>query len=167
LSKKTINRHASGAHVPTRITVTLAAHKQANLESSESDSSTCDLSGDSDGYDPHPLVIPADGEVTEDLNTGTWNTLDEDQHGGLPEIIQKAWSRSRNAPNEYNSDDEDDHLNQNAVENNENTAENGSQPMAGADMGADTDSDVDSEFEWEGSGMRNGLGMEDLVDEDF
>jgi hypothetical protein len=39
--------------------------------------------------------------------------------------------------------------------------------MAGADMGADTDSDVDSEFEWEGSGMRNGLGMEDLVDEDF
>jgi hypothetical protein len=73
--------------------------------------------------------------------------------GGLERIIQTTWSGCRSQVDEYESDAED-----------EDYEENTSPPMTNA---RHADSEIDSEFEWDGMGKRNGLGMDDLVDEDL
>jgi hypothetical protein len=157
LSEKTINRHASGTHVPTRITVTLASSGPQNHEdhdfsgSEDSDDHPVDTprSRPSDAFDPTALDPDA-----LDLDPLAWTEESQsDEKGeGLPSIIQETWSGCRSRVDEYQSDADEDDFD-----------ENGSQPMSDTD----TDTFPESEFEWEASRMCNGLGMNDLIDEDL
>lgn len=157
LTKKTIKRHASGAHVPTRITVTLAAHKQANPETSDSDASggdSGDLSGDfnpADGPIPLDADTPADAPACIPVEE---HDQSEAKAGGLPELVRNAWGGSRSRLYEYQSDMEE-----------EDFYEKGSQ--AKPDEDGDTDTEGGSEFEWEERGIRKDLGIDDLVEEDL
>jgi hypothetical protein len=145
LSTKTINRHAAGKHVPTRITVTLAALKEGNLETSDSDASTDNLSGDFNQFDP------PDNDADPPTCIQVEDRQSETNPGGLPEIIQKAWCGSRSRLDEYQSDLEEEDFDDNEA----------------PDGDAEADSEGDSEFDWQENGIRNGLGQDDLVDEDL
>lgn len=74
--------HAAGKHVPTRITVTLAALKERNFETSDSDSDVSkldDLSGDFNQFDPPDNNADPPTRIVEDRQSKT-NT------GRLPEV---------------------------------------------------------------------------------
>ena len=161
LSEKTIERHASGTHVPTRINVTIAAaaQKRANFELSKDVFS--DLSGDSSDLDSQdlntdPVHFHEPGVAMPDDEDRY--AVDEDPLGfdgidvearRLEDIIQNTWSH-RSRVDDYDSDDsesEDEDEECRDFEGNANAS--------------DEDSDI------EGEGMRNGLGMNDLVEEDL
>ena len=144
LSEKTIEHHASRTHIPTCINVTLAA---AGWEQPKffSDISG-DLSGDSSENNPkiessiapHPTNADDDHALVKDSDSVA-------DAGGLEKIIQ-TWSGCRSQVDYYKSDTED----------------------KGEALEEDArDSDVDSEFEREGTRIHNGLGMDDLIDEDL
>jgi len=169
LSEKTIERHASGNHILTHIKVT---HAQKRARFSENLSSTLlgDLSGkddleslDSDLESTHSDAgSDADLEELEETIRYTWSDRVEDydesdtedvdttvNEPGAPRvnITQDTWSGRRARVDDYvdsDTEDEDD------------------QPRR-----TDTsDEDFDFDFEEE-MGTCNGLGMDDLIDEDF
>jgi hypothetical protein len=158
LSEKTIERHASGTHVPTRINVTLAAaaKKRAKVDHSS------DVFGFGDLYDDSSAIESSDLEQSVETASGmdhtpddeAWNAADEDhgfvepdvEGGRLEEIVRDTWSRCRSRLDDYESDDVDE--------------EEGFEGNADA-------SDPDSDIELEGVGECNGLGMNDLVEEDI
>jgi hypothetical protein len=168
LSEKTIERHASGTHVPTRINVTLAvaaqdqakfqgkAKFQGNLDVSEDP----DLSGDSSDLDSttHPDPTNADHHGEPELHLhhdddvgdgeperGPTNAADHPHNhdAQIDTIIQKTWSGWRS-----DTEDEDE-------------------DYEGNGRVLDPDSDEESDFEWEEKGQRNRLGIDDLIDEDL
>jgi hypothetical protein len=170
LSEKTIERHASGTHVPTRITVTLASQKQANLKvplpcdgdilgdlSSDwggSDSVVADdlhvIAGELHAEDGRLAADDGDeglaaedgGLAAEDDTAGG----DDAAGGGLgvEEILRNTW---RTRVGEFDSDVEDEDFEE------KNTS--------------DLESETDSDWEGRDPGICNGLGMDDLVDEDL
>jgi hypothetical protein len=169
LTEKTIERHASGTHVPTRINVTLAfaaaAQKQTKfLNNLSGDSSANGLDSDLEStlahksdlesVDPDPTTNAADADHhTFDDN----HTFDDKSHAkteNVEKIVQSTWLRCRSRDDEYESE----------VEDTEESEEDGSRPKTNA---VATDSDIDSEYEGEGMRIRNGLGMDDLIDEDL
>jgi hypothetical protein len=182
LSEKTIERHLGGNHVPNRIKVIRAAasshnhggppHKTNSLSDSSSDDSTgSDLSSDlstvfSDSSDDEeaqldgleiqggsfiPPINPPINDLEninppfddlENINDRSDNGMDKPD---LAEIIKETWSGRRSKMDHLDSDtDADDSL---AHQNDE--------------------SDSDSDLEWKEPGMRNGLDIDDLVNEDF
>lgn len=156
LSEKTIERHASGTHVPTRINVILAvaALEQANLSSDVSASG--DPSRHSSGNapdlddawdresDPDPMTRnPADHphesdpdamnptdhphDACDDDGEPRSNTEIEARGIALEKFIQKTWSG-------WQSDTEDEDYEENR-------------------RNLDSDLDDESDFEWEGEGL--------------
>ena len=183
LSEKTIERHLEGTYLPTHIKVARAAaapHKRPRSEkthistsssdlSSDLSSDSSDISSDSTVDDFGPSGRSEAGEVELELETvnnaqtgsdprnvnGTWAGSDAGARAGsaagsdnLEEIIQDTWSRRRARVDDYESDTESEDFNEDADSR-------------------DSGSDVDSEFESPEMGTRNGLEMDDLVDEDF
>ena len=166
LSEKTIERHASGSHVPTRINVTLAAaaaapsQKHADLKlssmgdisgsSSDEESDICDVesSGMDIGHETttgYHVQVGLDTRVDEDPQYVDPPHFEEPEHDlELEEIVHNTWSGRRATVEDYESDDEEDD-----IEGNEFVPE------------------PDPDIETEGMGERYGLEMDDLVDEDF
>ena len=158
LSEKTIEHHATGSHVPTRIFVTLtaASQKQADVELSSDivgdllsrDSSEVEYSlqendpeNSSERSFDRNLVINEDPLPPEEGAHGFYNPkLDLN----LEEIVQNTWSGRRATVEDYESDDEEEEFD-----------------------GNDNASEPDSDLESERMGFCDGLGMDDLVDEDF
>jgi hypothetical protein len=176
LSEKTIERHLGGNHVPNRIKVIRAAasshnhggppHKTNSLSDPSSDDSSddptgSDLSSDlstvfsdsSDGEDAqtdglelqggsiNPPFNPPFNDL-ENINDRSDNGMDKPD---LAEIIKETWSGRRSEMDNLDSDtDTDDSL---PHQNDE--------------------SDSDSDLDWKEPGMRNGLDIDDLVNEDF
>jgi hypothetical protein len=152
LSEKTIERHASGTHVPTRINVTLAvaaSQERARFLGNLSG----DLSGDSSDLDEsttHPDDYEDhhydgwDGEPGPDppnVADHPHNHNHDAEAGGLEIFIQKTWSGCR-------SDSEDEDEEDGRVQDSDSLGE-------------------ESEFEWEEKGIRDHLGIDDLIDEDL
>jgi hypothetical protein len=160
LSEKTIERHSSGTHVPTRINVTLAAaaRKRTNIvlvdylsdastDSTDLGFSISDL--DDKQHSPGPNAEHAfELEPAVDLNTAD---EDDRDHTRVEEgqfnakMLQDSWPACRS---HVDSDAEEDVL-------------------EGKDDSGDSDSDLDLGSDWEGEGIRNGLAMDDLVEEDL
>ena len=159
LSEKTIARHALGTHVPTRINVTLAtaaaARKRAKYDSSSDNGLISDLDSEPEIHgsqlsdDQGPINDP-DGDYPTCVGDDEHPTFVKGEESGLKKIIHDTWSGTRSRVDEYESDEED-----------QDFEENSSHSMA------DPDSDMESDFEGDGMGFRNGLAMEDLVDEDL
>jgi hypothetical protein len=175
LSQKTIERHSSGTHVPTRINVTLAAtaRKRPNIDPENylSDDSTdsTDLAFSLSDLDdkPNPEAALARNPAQEyppephpehalELEPAVdWNTADEleDAYEGrfdaetllLDNMLRDSWSTCRS---QVDSDDEEENF-------------------EGKDDSGDSDSDLDLGCDWEGDGIRNGLAMDELVEEDL
>jgi hypothetical protein len=171
LSEKTIDRHVSGTHLPTCIKVThaSAAQKRAKFSGNLSNDFLGDLSGDSSGNDlgdsdldsepdftetgSDPVgveLVPAlhSPRINEHTVDPTWFENDENdaESKELREILETTWSGCRSRVDEYaESDAEDEDFEEDE----------------------DSDPDPDPDFEWEEAGKRNGLGMDELIDEDL
>ena len=156
LSEKTIERHSSGTHVPTCITVTIASaaatQKRAKTECEPFDSGD---KSDLEILDFHQSEDPGTGpmDALEQDHTGpsdAVNQVNDAKTGEIKKVIQNTWSGCRSRVEEYESDAED-----------EDFEDDVPQAMV------DSDSDIDSEFEGEVMGIRDGLGIDELVDEDL
>ena len=182
LSEKTIERHLEGTYLPTHIKVARAAaapHKRCCSEkrpitsssnlSSDLSSDSDDLSSDSSVDDFGQSGGSEAGEAELELET-----VNDAQAGSDPgnvngtcagsgagaqagsaagsndfeEMIQDTWSGCRARVDDYESDTESEDFNEDAASR-------------------DSVSDVDSEFDSPEMGTRNGLEIDDLVDEDF
>ncbi|KIM39918.1 hypothetical protein M413DRAFT_29075 [Hebeloma cylindrosporum] len=173
LSEKTIERHVSGTHIPTRIKVTHAeaAHKRARFTSNLSSDPLGDLSGDSDGNesfesdsesmldDVLPREGPSDLTPQPDFEPAPVNTADVDANRGtgpereeLEGTIRDTWSGRRARVEDYESDPEDEDF---------------EEDVSRSQSPENSNSDQESEFEWEGMRIPSGLGLDDLVDEDL
>lgn len=151
LSEKTIERHLTGTHLPTRIKVTHAS-AAAYLDSVD------DLSGDLSS------ILGNDSDDSKDFGGSDIEAthgaivldIDElptvnDPDPSTVDIVQDTWSGCHAQVNDYlDSDTEDEDFEDN-------------QPHQ-TDM---SDEESDFNFQEEGMGMRNGLGTDDLIDEDF
>ena len=159
LSEKTIERHSSGSHVPTRINVTLAAaaaHKRTNVDENFSGYSTDSTERDStDSTEPNfpvPRLEPQlqlDPKRHRELSVD-WNPAEEEDCDGekddgesrmLDDILQKSWAECLPEVDEDESDEEGD--------------------------SSESDDGRESGSEWGGEGIYNGLGRDDLIEEDF
>jgi hypothetical protein len=150
LSEKIILRHASGTHVPTRITVTLAsasqaAHNHADLESSRSEASSSDEIADD-------LTGDFNEEQNLDAQPSEYLDADPQPSGGHENILWNSWSGRRSRVDKYESDDEENDY-----------EENNPPPIEDPESNSDIDSGGDSEE----MGTHHGLGMDDLIDEDL
>ena len=168
LSEKTIERHASGTHVPTRINVTLAtaARKRTNIDifsdpidnisGSSSDSTERDTPDSPELNSPVPELYSPVPELKLDpqqhrLPSVDWNPAYEEEDVGsddgqsrlLDDILKRSWSACRPQVDRYDSDSEEDG--------------DGSESYDMEDSGSD----------WGGEEFFNGLGREDLIEEDF
>ena len=151
LSEKTIEHHAAGTHVPTRINVTLVGAAQKHELSSDI---LADLSGDSSDIDIESsgLDFGSEKSPAPASPAAIFFAADEDRldvvepeiDHELEEIVENTWSGRRATVEDYESDDEEEDY-----------------------EGNNDASEPDSEREWEQMGVRNGLEMDDLVDEDF
>ena len=173
LSEKTIERHSSGTHVPTRINVTLAAaaRKYPNhvlvdyLSDASTDSTDLGFSVSDLDDNPHPGPAvarnhapgpnPEAAEHAYELEPAVdLNTADEDDrdHTRVEEgrfnakMLQDSWPARRS---HVDSDAEEDFF------------------LEGKDDSGDSDSDLDFGSDCEGEGIRNGLAIDDLVEEDL
>ena len=153
LSEKTIERHASGTHVPTRIFVKLAGASQKHADVELSSEIVGDLSQDSSDVEYSLQVNDAEKFPKRSSDQGL--LIDEDGHPeeeeahgfddhDLEEIVQNMWSGRQATVEDYESDDEEEDFD-----------------------GSDNASEPDSDLESEQMGFRDGLWMDDLVDEDF
>ena len=163
LSEKTIERHSSGSHVPTQINVTLAAaaaQKRTNVDvfsdlyedfSGYSTDSTERDSTDSPEF-PVPQLKPQlqldpkrHRELSVDWNPAEEEDYDVEKDDGnsrmLDDILQKSWAECRPQVDEDESDEEGD--------------------------SSESDEGRESGSEWGGEGIYNGLGRDDLIEEDL
>lgn len=185
LSEKTIERHLGGKHLPTRIQVThsqaySSSHKRRRPQSLSASDSGNDLSTDiSSGssissdikftlshhptHSHHPDIEPEPVGSDSRSQAGTDKHLfdshvispagTDTEEDNVPKIVKDTWSGRRSHVEDYHSDSEDDDFNKHTF------------PQQGKPTHSASESD--SEFEWNETGMRNGLEMEDLVNEDF
>jgi hypothetical protein len=168
LSEKTIEQHLGGIYLPTRIKVTRAAasHKRQRPERVSVSNPSSDLSSDSDsgwsgGSGPESIQTEAFeiqvGKIEleqpciepDTVNQSTVidnpQIISDAEEGDFEQVVQDTWSGCHSRVDDYESNTE----------------------VEDFDKDKDSDSDVDSEFDWGERGMRNGLEMDDLIDEDF
>ena len=176
LSEKTIDRHLAGKHVPNKIKVTRAAAYSCNQDhgsahntsgrSSDFEISTdvssevsgevfsegfSDVSGDfRNSADPDPIQTGNfDSGIPFD-EAETANDVGEESRAAekvdFVKVVQETWSGRRTTieVEESDTDGEEDPIRY-----------------------EDTDSELDLDIAAEETGLRNGLGMDDLIDEDF
>ena len=171
LSEKTIERHLGGTHVPNRIQVTRAAasshpHSLNPINSYDDLSSdvASDASGVSSNVSPSVSSDHESKDVTivaplNDINP-PFNDIDppfnDPVNDELAEIVRNTWSGRRG--DNYDEDTED--------EDTEDEDYHGS-PIDDIMPNEEHDSDAEFELGSDETGMRNGLGLDDLANEDF
>jgi hypothetical protein len=178
LSEKTIQRHLGGTYLPTHIKVTRAAatpHKRHHSEKRAVSTSSFDLSGDisSDSSNLSSAQVESDPrnvngsepelehleEIIPEADAGTQaRSAAGSDDLELEEIIEQTWSGRRARVDDYESDTESD-------TDSEDFNEEGANSSDSSTGSESSDEDLDSESPE--IGTRNGLGMDDLVDEDF
>jgi hypothetical protein len=99
---------------------------------------------------PSPLIEHDTVNVTYDES----HVISDTDEGGPVPTLQDTWSGRRSRNDDYEPDTDEEHSN-----------EEGYHQINGSD--SDSDIDSASEFNWKEMGGRNGLEMDDLVDEDF
>ena len=177
LSEKTIERHLGGTYLPTHIKVTCAAAAPHRSEKQPVSTSSSDLSSDSDSsclssVDDEVELEPDNAEIGSDPGNvdGTWAGSDAGTQAGpatgpvarLEEMVQDTWSGHCARVDDYESDTESEDFNEHA-----NGRDSDSDERDLDSDERDSDSDVDLEFDLPEMGTRNGLEIDDLVDEDF